>query len=65
LSALKPSARQLPRHILYSAVAYSLSFSLTFRLEKITFGLLSIEFINPASPFDPWAAETARRERVQ
>ena len=33
----------------YSIPEYSLSFSLTFRLEKITFGLLNIEFINPAS----------------
>jgi hypothetical protein len=33
--------------------AYSLSFSLTFCLEKFTFGLLNIEFIKPLLAFRP------------
>jgi hypothetical protein len=51
--ALKPSARQLLQNILYSVPAYSLSFSLTFRLEKITFRLLNIEFIKPRFALSP------------
>jgi hypothetical protein len=43
-----------------SVPAYSLSFSLTFSLEKITFGLFNIEFIKPRFALSPCTAWKTR-----
>jgi len=57
LTASAKGERALRWSTLYSIPAYSIFFSLTFSLEKITFGLLNIEFIKPRFALSPCAGK--------